>query len=187
MSIPDGDTSERIIIEARSVSEIAVDGHVRTRTINWEDPVLSAEQGFGMTPMERMRRFADGEEPQAPLALALDMSLTEFGDGHAVIILHPGEFHYDLTGCVQSGVIAAMLDAVMGAVIQTRLPAKVGMATLEVNVSMIRPIMQGTGAIRAEGSITHLGSRVASAEAEVFDQAGTLHARSTGTFFLMRP
>jgi uncharacterized protein (TIGR00369 family) len=187
MSAPDSESMQRVTLEARSVSHITVDGHVRTRTITWEDPVTSAEQGFAMTPMERMLRYAAGEEPQAPLALALDMALTEFGDGHAVVTLHPAEFHYDLTGSVQSGIIAALLDAAMGAVIQTRLPAKVGMATLEVNINMIRPITQETGAIRADGRIVHLGSRIVSVEAQAVDHAGIPHAHGTGTFFLIRP
>ncbi len=186
MSASDADSLQPVTLEAISVSHITVDGPMRTRTITWEDPVISAEQGFTMTPMERMLLYAAGEEPQAPLALALDMALTEFGDGHAVITLHPGEFHYDLTGAVQCGVIAALLDAAMGAVIQTRLPAKVGMATLEVNINMIRPITKETGAVRANGRIVHLGGRVASAEAQVVDHAGILHAHGTGTFFVIR-
>jgi acyl-coenzyme A thioesterase PaaI-like protein len=46
---------------------------------------------------------------------------------------------------------------------------------------LVRLIVTGTGRLRAEGRVIHVGSRLATAEARLTDGAGKLHAHAVGT------
>jgi uncharacterized protein (TIGR00369 family) len=46
---------------------------------------------------------------------------------------------------------------------------------------VVRPIVTGTGRLRAEGRVIHVGSRLATAEARLTDRAGKLYAHAVGT------
>jgi acyl-coenzyme A thioesterase PaaI-like protein len=45
----------------------------------------------------------------------------------------------------------------------------------------VRSIVTGTGCLRSEGRVIHVGSRLATAEARLTDGAGKLHAHAVGT------
>jgi uncharacterized protein (TIGR00369 family) len=48
-------------------------------------------------------------------------------------------------------------------------------------VNFVRPVMVGTGRLRAEGRIIHVGSRLATADARLTDSSGKLYAHAVGT------
>jgi uncharacterized protein (TIGR00369 family) len=50
----------------------------------------------------------------------------------------------------------------------------------------VRPISADTGVIRCEGTVVHLGSRVATAEGKLTDAAGKLLAHGTTTCLIIR-
>jgi uncharacterized protein (TIGR00369 family) len=58
--------------------------------------------------------------------------------------------------------------------------------TLELSTRFVRPITTATGRVYAEGKVVHAGGRVASTEARVYDDAGTLYAHATSTCMIMR-
>jgi uncharacterized protein (TIGR00369 family) len=51
----------------------------------------------------------------------------------------------------------------------------------ELKVNFVRPVVTGTGRLRSEGRIIHVGSRLATAEARLTDAAGKLYAHAVGT------
>jgi uncharacterized protein (TIGR00369 family) len=159
----------------------------RTRTITWEDPVAAAERARAMSGMERLENYAAGSVPASPFALTIDTEITGFTEGSAEITFRPAEFHYDITGFVATGVLSAVLDSVMGVALQSRLPAGTGFVTLEINVNTIRPMSARCGEIKAEGTVLHLGRRVAYTEARAVDSKGRMHAGATSSLLVMRP
>ena len=48
-------------------------------------------------------------------------------------------------------------------------------------MNFVRPVVVGTGRLRAEGRVIHAGSRLATAEARLTDAAGKLYAHAVGT------
>lgn len=60
-------------------------------------------------------------------------------------------------------------------------PADAGCTTLELSTNFVRPITQTTGRVRAVGRVLHEGGRVATTEARVYDDAGTLYAHAKST------
>jgi uncharacterized protein (TIGR00369 family) len=159
----------------------------RERTITWEDPVAASERARAMSGMERLENYAAGNVPASPFALTIDTEITGFAEGSAEITFRPAECHYDLSGFVAAGVVAAVLDSVMGVALQSQLPAGAGFVTLELNVNTIRPLSAECGAIEALGSVLHLGRRVAYVEAQAVDGADQIHADATSSLLVMRP
>ncbi len=95
----------------------------------------------------------------------------------------PEEFTNGM-GNVQGGLLAAMLDSVMGAALATVLGEDERPPTLEMKVSFIRPAKVGT--IAGTARVVHRSKSVAFVEGELHDPAGTLLARGTVTATIIR-
>jgi uncharacterized protein (TIGR00369 family) len=90
-------------------------------------------------------------------------------------------------GTMHGGIVATLVDSAMGCAVLSMLPAGTSYTTLELKTNYVRPIVQTTGRVRAEGRVVHLGGRVATTEAQVVDDAGTLYAHATSTCLVTRP
>ena len=66
-----------------------------------------------------------------------------------------------------------------------RLAAGQVYTTVDMTVSFVRPVFENTGKLRCEGKIIHAGSRIATAEGRVWDDAGTLIAHGSETCLVM--
>ncbi|MGO8949973.1 MAG: PaaI family thioesterase, partial [Ktedonobacterales bacterium] len=113
--------------------------------------------------------------------------LLEVDEGRALFVVQPAEYHYNPIGVVHGGLAATLLDSAMSCAIQTTLPAGVGYTTLEIKVNFVRPITLDSGELRCEGKVVHGGSRTATAEGQLLDQAGKLYAHGTTTCIILRP
>jgi uncharacterized protein (TIGR00369 family) len=83
------------------------------------------------------------------------------------------------TGAVQGGFVAAMLDDTMGPAVFAMGKGEIFAPTLDLNVSFLKPARPG--AFVGKGRVVSLGKSVAFLEAELYDSAGELVARSTAT------
>jgi uncharacterized protein (TIGR00369 family) len=95
--------------------------------------------------------------------------------------LLPAEEHYNPIGSVHGGIIATLLDSVMGCAVHSLLPQGRGYTTLEIKVNYLRAVTHATGRITAEGSALHLGRQMATAEARLRDGSDRLYAHATTT------
>jgi uncharacterized protein (TIGR00369 family) len=169
-------------------ADAAEAGPERERTISWTDPLEVAGAAHGRSGLEHMRAIASGEVPPPPIADVLDFRPAEVEPGRVVFRMEPQEFHYNPIGSVHGGVAATLLDSALGCAVQTMLPPGVGYTTLELKVNYVRPMAAGQGAVRAEGRIVHLGTKVATAEGRIVREAdGKLIAHASTTCLLLRP
>ncbi|HEU5439985.1 MAG TPA: PaaI family thioesterase [Ktedonobacterales bacterium] len=159
----------------------------RTRTFGWHDPLAFLREVRGMSGLQMLRAIRDGELAPPPITEALDFALTEVEEGRVVFALTPAEYHYNPIGSVHGGVAATLLDSAMGCAVNTLLPAGVAYTTLELKVNYIRPLTIATGPVRAEGTVQHLGGKIAVAEGKLTGQDGKLYASATTTCLVMRP
>lgn len=88
---------------------------------------------------------------------------------------------------MHGGIVATLVDSAMGCAVFSMLPVGTAYTTVELKTNYVRPIVQTTGRIHAEGRVVHLGGRVATTDAQVIDDAGTLYAHATSTSLVMRP
>lgn len=153
----------------------------RIRTTTWEDPMTGAALGAIMSGMDYLQTMLAGKIPAPPIAVTMDFRLSEVSEGHAVFTGTPAEFHYNPIGVVHGGLIATLLDSALGCSIHSMLPAGTGYTTLELHVNFVRPLTRDTGEIRCEANVLHIGKRLGTAEAKVFDSAGKLYGHGTTT------
>jgi uncharacterized protein (TIGR00369 family) len=157
----------------------------RTLTVEWNDPAALAAAGRSMAGIDFLRAIRDARLPPPPIAQLLGFTLVEVEPGHAVFEVVPGERHYNPIGVVHGGLAMTLLDSAMGCCVQTRMPAGSGYTTLEAKTNLVRAITQKTGRLRAIGKLVHLGSRIATAEGRLEDDAGKLYAHATTTCIVL--
>lgn len=159
----------------------------RTRTVIWNDPAPPLRASHTMSGIAYLKALQSSEFPPPPIAALIGMTLVEVSEGRVVFSAEPGEYHYNPLGTVHGGIVATLLDSAMGCAVQSLLPAGTGYTTLEIKVNYLRPIISATGTVMCEGTIIHLGGRIATAEARLTDATGKLYAHSTTTCLLLRP
>lgn len=159
----------------------------RTRTVSWQDPLLGAAAAKTMTGLEYLRAMASGALPPPPIMNLMDITIGDIEEGKVVFTVNPAEYHYNPIGVVHGGLACTLCDSAMGCAVHSMLPAGVGYTTLELKVNFIRPLTSETGLVRCVGTIIHVGGRIATAEARIFDAAGTLYGHATTTCMIFRP
>ncbi len=115
---------------------------IRERTIAWSDPKLTAEAARGMAGLELMRGLLDGSVPPPPAIALVGLSLAEVEEGRIVMRLTPAEYHYNPIGSMHGGILATMLDSVMGCAVHSTLPKGRAYTSLEIKVNFVRAVTQ---------------------------------------------
>jgi uncharacterized protein (TIGR00369 family) len=154
---------------------------IRERTFAWTDPKLTADASRGMAGLDLMSGLQDGSIPGAPIAALVGMSIAEVEVGRVVMCLTPAEYHYNPIGSMHGGILATLLDSVMGCAVHSTLPKGRGYTSLEIKVNYVRAVTNESGKLSAEGKVVHAGRRSAVAEAKVVDARGRLCATASTT------
>ncbi|MBK9125325.1 MAG: PaaI family thioesterase [Chloroflexi bacterium] len=159
-----------------------------TRTYTYHDPTEAAAVGRTMAGLDYMRALIAGEYPTPPIADTLGYRLVEVDHGSAAFEGQPDVWLMNPIGVVHGGYAMTLLDSALGCAIHTTLPAGVGYTTVQVNVNLVRPILPGTGVVRAEARVIHAGRQIATAEGMLKDSSGKLlaHATTTCAIFPLR-
>ncbi|MEA2739079.1 MAG: hypothetical protein QOH05_2386 [Acetobacteraceae bacterium] len=82
---------------------------------------------------------------------------------------------------MHGGILATLLDSVMGCAVHSTLPKGRAYTSLEIKVNNVRAVTSESGELAAEGKIVHGGRRSAVAEAKVVDAKGRLCATASTT------
>lgn len=159
----------------------------RSRVVTWDDPVASWKAAAGRSGIEVLRAIEGGELPPPPVARLLGFEIEQISEGLVTFAFEPAEFLYNPLGTVHGGILTTVLDSAMGCAVQSRLRAGLTYTTLELKVNFLRPVRVTTGRVRGEGKLVHLGGRVATAEAHLVDESGSLYAHATSTCLISSP
>ena len=154
------------------------------REIAWEDPRIGAAAGRGMAGIDYLRAMQDGAIARAPIARLLGFELTAIEPGSVSMTLAPGEHMTNPGGTMHGGMMATLLDSVMGCAVHTTVPLGRGYTTLEIKVNYIRAVTEASGLITAVGRVVHGGRQMAAADARAVDAAGRLVATASTTCLL---
>ncbi len=158
----------------------------RHRVVRWSDPIVLAAAGRTKSGRDFLETILKGDLPLPPICKLVDFAFEEFGDGRAVMVLQPGEAHYNPIGSVHGGIIATVLDSVMGCAVHTKLPAGSAYTTLEIKVNYLRSVTADSGPMRAIGTVVHAGRRTAMAESTLVDASGKIHAQASTTCLIFQ-
>ncbi len=149
--------------------------------------LLSRDEAAVLSGFDFMRGVKDGLYPAPPFAEAADVWPTVVEVGKITFEGAPSARFYNPMGIVHGGWIALLLDTVMGCAVHTSLKPGQSFSTIDMNTTFVRPVSEATGKVRAEGTLLHLGGRVASAEGKLFDAKGRLVAHGTETCAIFDP
>ncbi len=151
------------------------------RSFEWADPREGARAGAVMAGIDYLRAMGRGELPRAPVAGLIGLELGEIEPGRVTMSLLPGGHLNNPGGTMHGGVIATLLDSVMGCAVHSTVPAGRGYTTLEIKVNYLRAITAATGRITGIGTLVHAGRQVAVAEGRAVDGAGQVYATASTT------
>jgi uncharacterized protein (TIGR00369 family) len=164
----------------------AVEPDLRERAYTWQDPQLTAAAARDVDGLTFLRRMAAGEVPAPPIATTLGFTVLEVESGRVVFGLEPAEYHFNPIGSVHGGVFATLLDSAAACAVHSALPAGASYTSLDLSVKFLRGLGIGSGPVRCEGLVVHLGGRTALAEARLYDGDGRLCAHATSSCMIFR-
>lgn len=164
----------------------AADAAVRERTHTWTDPMRTAAAAAEVDGLTFIRMMAAGEVPGPPIAGTLGFEVEEVEAGRVVFAFEPAEYHFNPIGSVHGGVFATLLDSAAGCAVHTMLPAGARYTSLDLSVKFLRGLGVGSGRVRCEGTVLHLGGRTALAEAKLIDGQDRLIAHATSSCLIIR-
>ena len=101
------------------------------------------------------------------------------GEGNLVLVL--GAAHLRTLGIAHGGVIATLLDSVMGMNAHKTSPSDHYLVTAQLNVHFLRPAFEGETLV-ASADVRHAGRKTAMAQGELRTSGGELVATASATF-----
>jgi uncharacterized protein (TIGR00369 family) len=158
----------------------------RIRTYEYQPPFTDFASLAKLNGLEIMRRVMARELPAPPIAATLNFDLVEVEQGRAVFEGTTTEWQYNPLGTVHGGWTATVLDSALGCAVHSTLGPGEIYTTLDLQVRFVKAILAGTGRLRAEATVVHVGKRTATAEARLVGPDGTLYATATASCLVTR-
>ena len=76
-------------------------------------------------------------------------------------------------------------ESCVGGAVHSSLPAGKASTSAKVKVNCVRPVTERVGLVRAMGTVTHVGGRMATAEGRLVGADGKLYAHTSTTCFIL--
>lgn len=156
----------------------------RRRTFEWTDPAVTAELLATMSGLDYLTGMAQGRCPLFPAGILIGLGEAHFAFGTARVSLDPAEYHCNPMGTMHGGVLATLLDCVLGPAALSTLPAGRGHTTLSMELKFTRAVKPETGRLTAVGEIVTNGRRIITTEGRVIDAGGRIYATGTSTLMV---
>ena len=122
---------------------------------------------------------------EIPFVSLLGFTLELFEGGESEIVYTPRPEHLNSFAVTHGGAIMTLLDVTM-AVAARSVQKDMGVVTIEMKTSFMRPGPGDGSPLKAKGRLMHRTATLAFAEATLYDAAGQACAHSTGTFKYVR-
>ena len=137
--------------------------------------------------LEFFRRMITGELPLPPLAALLGFRVVEVDRGRVVFAAEPQPAHYNGMGSVHGGFAATLLDTALGGACNTTMGPGRAYATVDLKVTLVRPLRREVGEVRCIATAIQTGIRLATSEARIVDGHGKIYATGTATCMVVEP
>jgi uncharacterized protein (TIGR00369 family) len=121
----------------------------------------------------------NGLDPSHRLTFLERLGVRADDDGRLVLEVNAG--HLRTLGIVHGGVVATLLDSVMGMSAARSAPPDHYVVTAQLNVHFIRPAWEGE-TLTASSKVRHNGRKTAVAEGEIHTSSDALVAIASATF-----
>lgn len=109
---------------------------------------------------------------------------TELEAGQATLYMEIlPEKHMNTNQSLHGGVMASLLDTASGMSVRSLLDESETIATINLSINFLRPGFSGK--LTAKGHVKSKGKKMATVEAELYDEKNKLLANSIGTFAIL--
>ncbi len=122
---------------------------------------------------------------EIPFVTLLGFTLELFDGGESAIGYTPRPEHLNSFAVTHGGACMTLLDVAM-AVAARSVQKDMGVVTIEMKTSFMRPAPGDGSALTARGRLMHRTMTLAFAEATIYDAQGQACAHATGTFKYVR-
>ena len=155
-----------------------------TRTYTWHDAEELMAKSAGLSGIEALRAIAERRLPGPPVGRLVGVAGLEVAKGRVAVGFEPQEFHYNSLGSVHGGVIATVLDIVLGSAVHSTLKAGQGFTTLTMELKYHRAVSVKTGKLKAVAEVVTRGRDIVTADAKLIDPRDRLFATATSTLMI---
>ena len=156
------------------------------RTYRWADPAEIMAAAQGQSGLDLMRAMAEGRVPPPPVGSLIGVNGFTAEKGKVTMGFDPAEFHYNALGTVHGGVIATVIDMVLGSAVHSTLKAGQGFTTLTLELKYHRAVTAKSGRLTAVAEVVTRGREIVTAEAKLIDKNDRLFANATSTLMILK-
>jgi len=118
---------------------------------------------------------------EIPFVTQLGFQLMKFEDGQSELVFAPRPEHLNSFAVTHGGALMTLLDVTMASAARS-VDKAMGVVTIEMKTSFMRPSKPELGPLTAKGRLMHRSSTMAFTEGTVYDGEGQPCAHATGTF-----
>jgi uncharacterized protein (TIGR00369 family) len=156
------------------------------RTYRWADPAEIMAAAQGRSGLDLMCAMAEGSVPPPPVGSLIGVNGFTAEKGKVTMGFDPAEFHYNALGSVHGGVIATVIDMVLGSAVHSTLKAGQGFTTLTLELKYHRAVTAKSGHLTAIAEVVTRGREIVTAEAKLVDKNDRLFANATSTLMILK-
>jgi uncharacterized protein (TIGR00369 family) len=133
----------------------------------------------GPSGLERLLAIRDDPARRPTAAALLGMQLEIVERGRVTFTATARSDFGNPAQTLHGGITATMLDSAMTCSVVSMLPAGVGTTTIDLSVHYLRAVPLDGRGLRAEGTVVHVGRRLATAQGTLVDDQGRVVATAT--------
>ncbi|MHB8111682.1 MAG: PaaI family thioesterase [Syntrophorhabdaceae bacterium] len=139
-----------------------------------------------LSGLEFVRNILEGHiSPGGMVTQVIPIEFIEVDCGYVKFHAKADKRHTNPFAGVHGGFAATVLDSVTACAVQTMLEPGIGLATLDLNIKMLKPIPLGTELV-GEGRIIHLSTKIGMSEGTLKDTEGNLYSHGTAVCIINR-
>ncbi|EGI75967.1 PaaI family thioesterase [Hylemonella gracilis] len=118
---------------------------------------------------------------EIPFVNHLGFELVKFEDGQSELVFAPRPEHLNSFAVTHGGALMTLLDVTLASAARS-VDKTMGVVTIEMKTSFMRPSKPELGPLTAKGRLMHRSTTMAFTEGTVYDGEGQPCAHATGTF-----
>jgi uncharacterized protein (TIGR00369 family) len=138
-----------------------------------------------LTGLERMRHFQEQANERFGFAKFLAWEIEEAESGEVVLRYEPLGEHMNLIGTIHGGVLASLLDTVMGCALMTTLDVGEQHTIIDLHTKFIRSAKLDTSPLKIYGRVDHRGRRQCTMSGKILTPDNKLCATGFATAMIL--
>ncbi len=138
-----------------------------------------------LTGLERIRHFEEHADERFGFAKFLAYDIERVETGEVVLNYEPSGEHMNLLATIHGGVLASLLDTVMGCALMTTLDAGEQHTIIDLHTKFVRPVNLETVPLKVYGFVDHRGRRQCTMSGKIIAPDNKLCATGFATAMIL--